>query len=206
MSKLLLVLALVWSCAATAGDENVWQRSRLFDEKTGTYFIPYHLWTGMPWDGGTKLEFHKTDSSFMASKSIEGPEAWAHPFLKREFQVYRRDNRGKVQLFSFFPRGIGRVYDSREQRYFDGDIKFPAGPGWKVGVPVDFQQTSWKEGNGKANVRTVTIEILAIDFDRQERLRELRYRYLVNRVPDHEYTYQPNEGMVRLVEFGSKKK
>ena len=206
MRKWPAALMFLVSSAALAGPGAVWHKRNLYDENTQTYFIPYHLWTGMPWDGSKRLEFHKTDSRFMGSKSIEGPAAWKHPFLQRELQVYRRDNKGKVQLFSFFEQGIGRVYDNREGRYFDGDIKFPAGAGWKVGVPVDFKQTFWREGESRLNVRTVTIEILALKFDKQDVLKELRYRYLVNGTPDHEYTYRPNEGMVDLVEFASRKR
>jgi hypothetical protein len=186
---------------SVGADTDHWHRKNLYDAAARAYYIPYQLWTGARWDGGRQPEPHDVDIRFMKEKSIEGPIRWNHPYLKREFSVYRRLNRGKEQLFAFYPNGIGRVYDNRERRYYDADIKFPAGPGWKVGVPVDFKQRFWRDGESRDNIRTVTIEITDLRFDRDEVLEEMTYRYSVNGRLDHEYSYRPNLGMVRLKEY-----
>ncbi len=192
--RVIFAIGLLFFSPARATD-SAWYRANLYDVTTQSYYIPYQLWTGAPWDGNKKLEFHAVDKNFMTSKTIQGPTPWMHPHLKREYLVYKRLNRGKAQLFTFYEKGIGRVYDSREQRYFDMDIKFPAGPGWKIGVPVDFEQKFWKGENIKGYTRTVTILILAIKFDDADVMKELTYCYSVNGVPDNEYTYRPNFGM-----------
>jgi hypothetical protein len=188
----LLFLLLLQSPAT--GADSAWRYKNLYDENTKSFYLPYQLWTGATWDGSKKIQFHKAHSLFMGRKVITGPEKWTHPHLKKEYQVYSRVNDGKVQLFTFLERGIGRVYDNRGQRYFENDIKFPAGPGWKVGTPVDFKEKVWS--GSSVSERIVTIKVAEMKFDEDKTLIEMSYQYSVDHVPDHSYTYRPNEGMV----------
>jgi len=193
IALIIAMLFLVFMSGAANGADSAWSYKNLYDEHSKSFYIPYQLWTGAPWDGSKTLQFHKANSSFMGHKFISGPEPWTHPYLKKEYQVYRRVNDGKYQLFVFLERGIGRVYDNRNQRYFENDIKFPAGFGWKVGTPVDFKEKVWS--GGKLIERIVTVEVTDMKFGEDKILKEMSYRYSVDRVPDQSYTYRPNEGM-----------
>ncbi len=183
-----------------------WSKQNVYDPETDTYYIPYHLWTGAYWDGNKNenVILHSADTVFWVNGTyethIKGPEIWRHPYLDKEFKVYRRtkSNRDKVQLFVFHENGIGRVYDHRPtrsyDRYSDGkEVKFPAGWGWKIGVPQTFSFTIWD--NGKKRSRMTTIEITAIEFDHESVMTALKYNYSVNGILDHKYVYRPRNGM-----------
>ena len=184
-----------------------WSKQNVYDPETDTYYIPYHLWTGAYWDGNKNenVILQSADTVFLVNgvseTRINGPETWRHPYLDKEFKVYRRtkSNRDKVQLFVFHENGIGRVYDHRPtrsyDRYYDGkEVKFPAGWGWKIGVPQTFSFTIWD--NGKKRSMTTTIEITAIEFDHESVMTALKYNYSVNGILDHKYVYSPRKGMV----------
>ena len=183
-----------------------WSKQNVYDPETDTYYIPYHLWTGAYWDGNKNenVILHSADTVFWVNGTVEthikGPEIWRHPYLDKEFKVYRRtlSDIDKVQLFVFHENGIGRVYDHRPtrsyDRYYDGkEVKFPAGWGWKIGVPQTFSFTIWD--NGKKKSMTTTIEITAIEFDHESVMTALKYNYSVNGILDHKYVYRPRNGM-----------
>ncbi len=199
----------------TSAERLAWSKQNVYDPETDTYYIPYHLWTGAYWDGNKNenVILHSADTVFwvnvVSETHINGPETWRHPYLDKEFKVYRRSksNSDKVQLFVFHENGIGRVYDHRRSRYYDGkEVKFPAGWGWKIGVPQTFSFTIWDESPprgwwrkssrpGKKTSRMTTIEITAIEFDHESVMTALKYNYSVNGILDHKYVYRPRNGM-----------
>lgn len=191
----------------TPAERLAWSKQNVYDPETDTYYIPYHLWTGAYWDGNKNenVILQSADTVFLVNgvseTRINGPETWRHPYLDKEFKVYRstKSNRDKVQLFVFHENGIGRVYDHRPtrsyDRYYDGkEVKFPAGWGWKIGVPQTFSFTIWD--NGKKKSMMTTIEITAIEFDHESVMTALKYNYSVNGILDHKYVYSPRKGMV----------
>ena len=198
----------------TPAERLAWSKQNVYDPETDTYYIPYHLWTGAYWDGNKNenVILHSADTVFLVNgvseTRINGPETWRHPYLDKEFKVYRRtkSNRDKVQRFVFHENGIGRVYDHRPTRsydwYYDGkEVKFPAGWGWKIGAPQTFSFTIW--AYGKKQSWTTTIEITAIEFDHESVMTALKYNYSVNGILDHKYVYRPRKGMVVAREQGT---
>ncbi len=198
----------------TSAERLAWSKQNVYDPETDTYYIPYHLWTGAYWDGNKNenVILQSADTVYIWVNGVEthikGPEIWRHPYLDKEFKVYRRtlSDRDKVQLFVFHENGIGRVYDHRPtrsyDRYYDGkEVKFPAGWGWKIGVPQTFSFTIWN--NGKKTSMTTTIEITAIEFDHESVMTALKYNYSVNGILDHKYVYRPRKGMVVAREQGT---
>ena len=185
-----------------------WSKQNLYDPETDTYYIPYQLWTGAYWDEvkNENVVLHAVGTVFLVNGGdethINGPEIWRHPYFDQEVEVYRRTktSRDKVQLFAFHENGIGCVYDHRPysrsyDRYYDGrEVKFPAGWGWKVGVPQTFSFTIWENDVRKS--RMTTIEINAMEFDYEGVMTGLKYDYSVNGILDHKYVYQPRKGMV----------
>ena len=206
----------------TPAERLAWSRQNVYDPETDTYYIPYHLWTGAYWDGNKNenVILQSADTVFLVNgvseTRINGPETWRHPYLDKEFKVYSRtkSNRDKVQLFVFHENGIGRVYDHRPthsyDRYSDGkEVKFPAGWGWKIGVPQTFSFTTWDIGRRSHDDKkrsmsmTTTIEITAIEFDHESVMTALKYNYSVNGILDHKYVYSPRKGMVVAREQGT---
>ena len=190
----------------TPTERLAWSKQNVYDPETDTYYIPYHLWTGAYWDGNKNenVILHSADTVFLVNgvseTHVNGPETWRHPYLDKEFKVYRRakSNRDKVQRFVFHENGIGRVYDHRPTRsddwYYDGkEVKFPAGWGWKIRAPQTFSFTIW--ANGREQSWTTTIEITAIEFDHESVMTALKYNYSVNGILDHKYVYRPRIGM-----------
>ena len=99
-------------------------------------------------------------------------------------------------------RGFGRVYDSRDDRYFSGGVKFPSGGGWKIDQWVSFEQRVWEKN--RSSKRSVSIKLKKVDFDNDEQLSSLTYVFAINGVPDHEYVYEPNKGMTSLKKLNQK--
>ena len=74
-----------------------WSKQNVYDPETDTYYIPYHLWTGAYWDGNKNENVipHSADTVYIwvnrgVETHIKGPEIWRHPYLDKEFKVYRR--------------------------------------------------------------------------------------------------------------------
>ena len=173
-----------------------WSKQNLYDPNTDAYYIPYELWTGAKWDGSKIKSNHSADIRFMGNKAIKGPKSWVHPKLNMEYTVYERINGNKTQLFTFYDDGIGRVSDNRKNRYFNGGIKFPAGPGWKIGKKVTHVQDVWKKD--KFYSRNTSILINSIKFNSDGNMTSLTYTYFVDGTPDHRYSYSPEKGMTEV--------
>ena len=201
MNKLCLAVMIVLCASAAAAesiheracagppDEAAWHISNLYDCQSRTLYIPYHLWTGMPWDGRKDSPcMHKAYKVFLVNNrsqtSIRGPESWTHPKTSETLQIWVREKarRHKVQYFVCHERGIGRVYDSRRERFSRvGRCKFPAGHGWKVGE--------------RRECRSTAIEITQVDLDDDGLLARLEFKYFSRGRLDHVYRYVPEQGM-----------
>jgi hypothetical protein len=143
---LLAALAAPLPASTCKVDSDVWKKSIRGD----TRFIPVELWTGTGWDGANTLNWPAVDGQYRHLDipdakyyRIVGPFKWEQPD-GHGFRFYERTNPAvkdgqslknqKLQLFTLNKEktGLGRVYDSRENRKFSQGIKFPLGY-WTVG-------------------------------------------------------------------------
>ena len=177
------------ACSVAGDNGSPWHISNLYDCDSRSMFIPYHLWTGMAWDGNKDGPcMHEASTTFFVNgrsqTTIEGPKEW------RGRQIWERakSNGSKTQYFECHSRGIGRVWENRRGRervYRDTRrCKFPAGHGWKFGKRRSCTRTA--------------IKIDKLEFDNHE-LRALEFSWWYERrgggyVLDHRYRYQPNVG------------
>ena len=62
-----VILAILWiilfwgSSSFAQGKHQMphpWSKGNLFDSETKTYYIPYELWTGAPWNGVKEKKLH----------------------------------------------------------------------------------------------------------------------------------------------------
>lgn len=182
-----------------SADNSSWDGA--YDAATRSRFIPVELWTGSRWEGKQTINLPKADLYFgkRNQKRIVGPIPWTRPGTGEKLMVYRRTNRGKIQLFALRRdgRGLGRVFDSRYDRNCIDAIKFPLG-WWKQG---DARRFTFECDEG-AMTRTVDLTILDIDFRYKGAAHSLRFRWTVDggRGPgtDYIYTYSPGRGLVAL--------
>ncbi len=172
-----------------------------YDPAAKTRFIPVELWTGAEWDGRREIKAGKADLTFgkRGEKRITGPEPFVRPGSGEQILVYRRENRGKVQLFAITSNndGIGRVYDSRYDRDCTDEVKFPLGL-WKQGEKRTFEVPC-----GQKN-RRIELTIEEIDYVVGGVPHALRYRWVVDggtqKGTDNTYVYSPRQGNVEVVE------
>ena len=163
-----VILAMLWiilfwgSSSFAQGKQQMphpWSKAHLFDSKTKTYYIPYELWTGAPWNGVKEKKLHAVDRiSKSGNKTTKGPRQWTHPYLNNQtFNVYERVNTRtkKVQLFIMRDKGWGRVYDRRPKKnrlnYIDGGVKHAERGGdthhaWKWGLGANETQAHNDQG------------------------------------------------------------
>ena len=164
-------------------------------------FIPVELWTGGAWNAAPGLRLDKVDKTFgrHGHKRIRGPFDWTRPETGEKLRVYERTNRSKVQLFALRHdgQGLGRVHDSRYDRYCFGAIKFPLGV-WKQGETRNYTFACGRR------TRTVKLTIEEIDFNYDGVAHSLRFRWIADggkkRGTDNTYTYSPGLGMVEVEE------
>lgn len=195
-SVVFLALALV---AAQPARADVWADS--YDPATTTRFIPVELWTGADWDGAKVIKAGKADLTFgrRGEKSITGPEPYVRPGTNEQILVYRRENRGKVQLFTISSNkdGIGRVYDSRYDRNCTDEVKFPLGL-WTQGETRAFEVRCGEK------VRRIELTIEDIAYVVGGVSHSLRYRWVVDggrqKGTDNTYVYSPRLGNVEVIE------
>lgn len=200
--SLVLLVLVPWSgFGAARADDSVWARS--VDPATGARFIPVELWTGAPWDGSEVLRMGPADLKFgnRFEKHITGPRDWTDPGTGRTYPTYRRDNRGKVQLFTLRPdgQGLGRVYDSRGPRYCEPGMKFPLGR-WREGERRTFAFECRRDG--RARTETVVVTMEKLDFTHDGVPHSLRFHWVIGdgrqENSNNAYTYSPGRGMVAL--------
>ena len=172
-----------------------------------TRFIPIELWTGSNWDGKDKLNYGVADLTFgNGRKRITGPIEWRNSKTGRVVIGYRRVHLkySKVQIFTITHDGksLGRVYDSRRQKYIIGDAKFPLG-WWKQGEKRVFNSIYTRIGR-KRYLRRKTIEIIRINFRSNDNESCLKFRWKSEDrkkdriIDDNNYTYCPGKGLVEI--------
>ncbi len=218
-----VILAILWiilfwgSSSFAQGKHQMphpWSKGNLFDSETKTYYIPYELWTGAPWNGVKEKKLHTVDRiSKSGNKTIKGPRQWTHPYLNNQtFNVYERFNTrsNKLQLFIMRDKGWGRVYDRRPKKnrlnYIDGGVKWPAGGGWKPGERFHSCQRRWKEGpKKKQRWRRLSIEIPkdGLEWGTNDVLESLVSMYYINGELNYTYIFKPNRGLVKS-KFGGR--
>ena len=185
--------------AATAGLTALLIAFAASAEPVTSRFIPVELWTGGPWNAAPGLRMPEVDVTFgkRNHKRIHGPIDWARPGSGEKLKVYERTNRSKTQLFALRNdgQGLGRVYDSRRNRYCKGAIKFPLGI-WKQGGTRTFTFSCGRK------TREVVLTILEIDFNQDGVPHSLKYRWVADggtkRGTNNIYTYSPGRGMVAV--------
>lgn len=169
MKKLLLsILIVVFSHAS-----NIWNKQNLYDPITMSYYIPYELWMGIPWDGKKKRTFHKIQNN----KQVEGFFLWYHPYIKKHLKVYKQYN-NTVQLFTLSPKGITQVYDEKGEVYLNSGIHFPAGFAWKKDKLYNFSQEIWI--NNKHYIRTTGIQLKSFIFDEKDNFISLSFDFYID--------------------------
>ena len=157
-----------------------------------TIYVPYHLWTGMPWDGSKDDScVHDANAEFRVNGTsltrIKGPVEWHNPVSDTTEAVWVRTKAdgSKTQYFTCHDIGVGRVLDQRVGRHprhwATGRCKFPAGRGWKFGERRDCERTS--------------IEITEIGTDDSGYLTHLTFKWWTGDTLDHIYRYEPEYGM-----------
>ncbi len=172
-----------------------WHKTNLLNTKNMSYFIPFELWLGVKWDGKRAKKFHKVDSILQTSQKLQGPFSWYHPYLKKELQVYKTTSDNNVELFTFYPAGVIKVYDQKHDAYLNNGITFPLGYGWKIAKTYHFSQEVWI--HNKHQVRKLGITIQKLIFEK-EKLATLIYDYLIDGKKVATYTYKPNKGITKI--------
>ena len=71
------------------GQVSPWHRVNVYDQKTNSFYIPPHLWTGAKWNGDKKVQDHLVDSRFMENKTIQGPLIWTQSLFEERNQSIR---------------------------------------------------------------------------------------------------------------------
>ena len=181
------------ACDQSNQSQSPWNVTYLYDCFSRKLFIPYQLWTGASWDGNKNTDcMHDVDHFFSVNNHarvlIKGPHEWRNPVTgKTEFYWQRqRLDKQKIQFFTCHENGIGRVFDSRGDRYFEsGRCKFPAGDGWQLAIRKYCADTS--------------IEITAIALHGNNDLAYFEFKWWyksgVKYSLDYIYRYEPNYGM-----------
>jgi len=199
LSKASVVCLALALFAVTPARADVWDDA--YDAATKTRFIPVELWTGAEWDGARVIKAGKADLTFgrRGEKRITGPEPFVRPGSGERILVYRRENRGKTQLFAISSNkdGIGRVYDSRYDRDCTDEVKFPLGL-WKQGETRAFEVRCGEK------TRRIELTIEEIDYAIGGVPHALRYRWVVDggtkKGTDNTYVYIPRRGNIEVVE------
>lgn len=179
-----------------------WNRANIRDDADDSYFIPVELWTGGVWSGEWTMKMNPADLYFGSfyCKHTSGPTQWLHPYTLDDYPIYTRTNGSKEQYFTVNAGGVGRLFDNRDGgRYFENEVKFPAGPGWRIGERARLPFTQWH--NDEVSRKERQVEITRIVFDENDTLAAMTYRWFVGDTLDHEYTYMPKRGMTDTHKF-----
>ena len=177
-------------CGTGRGASTPWSLHQLYDCSTRTLFIPYQLWTGVPWDGRRDTPcMHSADTLFNVNgrspTTIQGPKEWTNPVTGHKEAIWVREKVSgrKTQYFSCHEKGIGRVHDSRWNSVWKtGRCKFPGGYGWRIAERRYCVDTS--------------IEIVAIEMNAEAELTSLVFKWWYGEILDHVYKYAPERGML----------
>jgi hypothetical protein len=194
--------------ASKTKSSNPWHFSNLYDESSGSFFIPYHLWSGAKWGGIKSIEkcMHLTNTTWKYTNArnkkskgkITSPVKFTHPSSGKVLQTFEWKGKRGSQNLICHGKGMARIYDFRFEKagLLDSPIlngtecKFPAGFGWKIGVSQDC--------NPKAPKQTTVTEL---KFDKNFNLVKMIYTYTEKegfsaKAADDYYEYVPNKGRV----------
>ena len=185
-----------------------WHFNNLYDKSSKGFFIPYHLWSGAEWDGNKSTDncvhevesiWEFTDAKKRQRKSkILGQRRYTNPKTGETFETYEWRNKRGSQHLICHEKGLARVYDFRFERagLLDSPVlngtecKFPAGFGWRIGVPEDC--------NPKAPKQTT---LTKVTFDEDFNLVKIAYTYTEKpgfsaKAADDYYEYVVGKGRV----------
>lgn len=177
--------------------QSPWHKSNLYNDKSISYFLPLELWLGVQWDGSRAKTLHEVDTMLKTSQKLQGPFKWYHPYLKKTLQVYKRTSKNNVELFTFYPSGMIKVYDKKHDAYLNNGVTFPLGYGWKIGKLYRFSQEVWIKD--KHYMRELGITIQNLDFEK-ETLKGIIYDYFIDKKHVAIYKYQVNNGLTEISE------
>ena len=185
-----------------------WHFSNLYDLSSNSFFIPYHLWSGASWDGKKSVQecIHHVDSVWQwtdfrkkqRKAKIVGPVNFTHPLSGLTLNTFEWKSKKSSQYLICHERGLARIYDPKFEKagllsspVLNGtECKFPAGFGWKIGVPRDC--------NPKAPKQTT---LTRLTFDKEFNLIRMAYTYTIKegfsaRRADDYYEYAVDKGRV----------
>jgi len=188
---------------------NAWHFNNLYDASSGSFFIPYQLWSGAKWDGVKSVEkcMHKANTTWkftnprnkQSKGKISSPVKFTHPSSGETLQTFEWKSKRGSQHLICHDRGLARIYDYRFEKagFLDSPIlngtecKFPAGFGWKIGVSQDC--------NPGAPKQTTVTELF---FDENFNLVRMVYTYTKKegfsaRAADDYYVYEVGKGRIR---------
>ena len=181
-------------CSQQNKESSPWHINNLYDCNSKSFFIPYQLWSGAKFNGDKSTsKNHMVNNQTLTPYgtkgryqplSIIGTTKWKNPSNNVEYKIYtrKRSRKGKIQYFTSYDMGIGRVYDNRSDRYYTKErMKFPAGYGWKL--------------HKKRTLGTTTIEITKMNFNNNE-LVGIEFKWWTHGILDHIYTYKVNHGVI----------
>lgn len=158
-----------------------WQITHLYDSTAKSFYIPHELWFKIPWQG------KKTPPSpILKDQTIEGPFTWYHPYLKQQFNVYKKTSNYTTELFVIYSHGIAKVYDGQTETFYKNNVIFPSGKGWKINEPKTFTQEEWSQGKHKISYLELRIKVLKFEKDV---LNYIKYDVLRNQKFEHTYIY-----------------
>ena len=180
------------ACSNHEASTDPWHITNLYDCHTMTVYVPYHLWTGMAWDGTKEGScMHNADTEFRVNGTSlthnKGPIEWRIPVTDTTEAVWVRSKAdgSKTQYFTCHDKGVGRVFDQRvgrdDRHWATGRCKFPAGHGWKLRERRDCGRTA--------------IEITEIGTNDDGSLTHLTFKWWTGDTLDHIYRYEPEYGM-----------
>ena len=191
--------------ASRTKSSNPWHLSNLYDSTSGSFFIPYHLWSGATWDGNKSVEncMHAVKNTWVFKRGdrerkqrISAPVAFKKEGLAGDVKTFKSENKEKYQHYVCHGKGLARIYDQRfeqtgELDSLDGkECKFPAGFGWRVNETQDCSENSPK-----------ATRITELTFDKDFILKKMSYTYEKKKGAkalrkDDYYEYVPNKGRV----------
>jgi len=132
-------------------------------------FIPLELWSGGKITGPKNITFPKTNFSFgyRERHTIQGPIDWKNSRTGETVKVYDRSLSSKKQgnynqLWTVTNNNqcLGRVFDSRRNKFIENGCKFPLG-NWKEKESRSFTSEYFDSERGSYQ-RIKTIEILEL--------------------------------------------
>ena len=191
--------------ASQTKSSDPWHLSNLYDSASGSFFIPYHLWSGATWDGRKSVEncMHAVRNTWVFKRGdrerkqrISAPVDFKKEGLAADVKTFKSENRKNYQHYICHEKGLARIYDQRfeqtgELDSLDGkECKFPAGFGWRVNETPDCSENSPK-----------ATRITELTFDKDFILKKMSYTYEKKKGAkalrkDDYYEYVPNRGRV----------